>query len=147
MKKKLLSIVGGLAGACTLSVLHQALQRSIPALAPRMDLMGMEAMRKLRHKAGLPIPPEDELYKQTFIGDIVSNTIYYSLAGGGWSQTRGLILGTAAGLGAVGLPAHLGLNPANSNRTEATRYLTIGLYVVGGLTAAATYKWLKDITR
>lgn len=145
MKKKLFALAGGLAGACTLSLIHQALRFSVPDIAPRMDLMGIEAMRKTRQKIGMYIPPENELYRQTFIGDIAANTLYYSLVGRG-SQFKGLLLGTAAGLGAVELPVKIGLNPANSNRTKATQYLTLGLYVVGGLTAAATAKWLHSLT-
>ena len=147
MKKKLISLAGGLAGAATLSLIHQALRYSVPNFAPRMDLLGMEAMRKTREYVGLPVPPEDELYKQTFIGDLACNTLYYSMAGGLWPETKGLVLGTAAGFGAVALPQKIGLNPEPSNRTEATKYLAVGMYVAGGLVAAATISWLQKLTR
>ncbi len=147
MKKKLLALAGGLAGACTVSMLHQAFRYIIPAVAPRMDLLGMEAMRKVRNAVGMPIPPEDELYKQTFIGDIITNTLYYSLAGSKGSQLNGLLLGTGAGIGAVDLPEYIGLQPAHSNRTKATRYLAVGMYVAGGLAAAATVKWLNSLLK
>lgn len=145
MKKRLYALAGGLAGACTVTLLHQALRYSVPGIAPRMDLMGMEAMRKARQFLGWPIPPENELFKQTFIGDMISNTMYYSFAGGDCTQLKGLLLGTAAGLGAVNLPEPMGLTPAHSNRTKATRYLSVGIYVAGGIAAAATINWLNSL--
>lgn len=143
--KKLFAITGGLAGACTVTLLHQMLKYTVPRIAPRMDLMGMEAMRKTRAYIGYAIPPEPELYKQTMIGDIVANSLYYSLASGDCTNLKGALLGAAAGAGAVKLPEHLGLNPANSNRTQTTKYLAFGIYLVGGIVAASTIRWLTKI--
>jgi hypothetical protein len=77
----------------------------------------------------------------------VSNTLYYSLTAGGSTELKAWLLGSAAGWGAVKLPSHIGLDPSNSNRTEATRFLTVGLYLIGGLTAASTVRWLNKITK
>lgn len=143
--KKVIALFGGLVGAGTVSLLHQALKYSVPAIAPRMDLLGMEAMTKIRNRVSLPIPPEDELYKQTFIGDIVANTLYYSLAGGNAADLKGTILGIAAGFGAVQLPEKLHLNPEHSNRSKATEYLTMAIYIAGGLAAAATIGSLTSL--
>lgn len=145
--KKVIALFGGFVGAATVSLLHQAFKYSVPAIAPRMDLLGMEAMTKLRHKIDLPIPPEDELYRQTFIGDIVANTLYYSLAGGNAADLKGTILGIAAGLGAVQLPEKLHLNPEHTNRTKTTEYLAMALYIAGGLAAAGTIGSLMSATR
>ena len=61
--KKIIGLLGGMSGAATVSLLHQALKYSVPTIAPRMDLLGMEAMTKIRHRIDLPIPSEEELYK------------------------------------------------------------------------------------
>ncbi|HEX2865193.1 MAG TPA: hypothetical protein VHN99_11535, partial [Deinococcales bacterium] len=64
------------------------------------------------------------------------NAAYYSLAGAGnpdGAVTRGLLLGLAAGAGAVLTPGPLGLGEDASARTPATAALTIALYTAGGL--------------
>ncbi len=143
--KKIIALFGGLAGAGTVTLLHQAIKIVAPSVAPRMDLMGMEAMTKIRKRVHLPIPSEDKLYKQTFVGDIIANTLYYSLAGGNASDLKGTILGIAAGLGSVQLPEKLHLNPAHSSRTKATEYLSIGIYIAGGLATAAAIELLTSL--
>jgi hypothetical protein len=74
---------------------------------------------------------------------LFSNALYYSFAGIGKREnvmTRGALLGLAAGLGAVLLPEPLGLNPRHSNRSVQTQLMTVGLYVIGGIVAAAVMK-------
>ncbi len=144
--KKVIALIGGFAGAATVTLLHQTLKTMVPSVAPRMDLLGMEAMTKVRQRVHLPVPPEEDLYKQTFVGDIIANTLYYSLAGGDAADLKGTILGIAAGIGAVQLPAKLHLNPQHSSRTKATEYLSMGIYIAGGLMAAATIGSLTQLT-
>ena len=144
--KKIIALIGGLAGAGTVTLLHQAIKAAAPSIAPRMDLLGMEAMKKIRNRVHLPIPSEETLYKQTFVGDIIANTLYYSLAGGSAADLKGTALGIAAGIGAVQLPEKLHLNPAHSSRTKATEYLSMGIYIAGGLVAAATIGSLTLLT-
>lgn len=145
--KKVIALIGGLTGAATVTLLHQALKTIAPNVAPRMDLMGMEAMKKIRTRVHLPVLSEKELYKQTYVGDIIANTLYYSLAGGNAADLKGTLLGVAAGIGAVQLPEKLHLDPANSSRTKTTEYLTMGIYIAGGLMAAATIGNLTQLTR
>ena len=53
---KLLHAFGaGLAGAVVLTVTHQVLQKLV-ADAPRMDLMGEEALQKIADKTGKKLP-------------------------------------------------------------------------------------------
>ncbi len=144
--KKIIAVMGGLAGAATVTLLHQALKTVVPEVAPRMDLLGMEAMEKVRHRLHLPIPSEEKLYQQTFVGDIVANTLYYSLAGGNAADLKGTVLGIAAGIGAVQLPEKLNLTPAHTNRTKTTEYMAMGIYIAGGLIAAATIGNLTQLT-
>ena len=138
--------MGGLAGAATVTGIHQLIKAVAPDVAPRMDLLGMEAMTKIRNRVHLPVPPEPELYKQTFVGDIIFNTLYYSLAGGNAADLKGTVLGIAAGIGAVHLPEKLHLTPAHTNRTKTTEYLTMGMYIAGGLMAAATIGGLTQLS-
>lgn len=133
------AIAGGIAGATALTLLHETIRR-IDADAPRMDLLGMQAISKSLKAVKAEVPDEDSLFKITMAGDIVSNSLYYSLAGIGEKQNalqRGALLGLAAGFGAVYLPKPLGLDEGPSSRTAETKLLTIGLYLVGGLVASA----------
>lgn len=132
------AFVGGLAGACVVTAVHETVRRFNPD-APRMDVLGMRSISKLMHKAGAT-PPQDkqELHTWALVGDVVSNSLYYSMAGTGKSAWwRGAVLGAAAGAGAVLLPGPLGLGEEPSNKTTETQALAVGYYLLGGLVAAA----------
>jgi len=142
--KGLTSLGAGLAGAASLTLLHETIRRVNPD-APRMDLLGMSALARILKNADIKPPQKDNLYRWTMAGDLVSNSLYYSLAGIGnpgnvW--LRGAALGLAAGVGAVLLPKPLGLNPSYSNRTLQTQLITTSLYLIGGLVTSAAIRWL-----
>lgn len=148
MIKPWISLVGGLAGACVLTALHETIRRK-DRDAPRMDLLGMSAISALIKKSGATPPERDKLFSITMAGDVAGNALYYSAAGAGnkggvW--LRGLLLGLAAGAGAVYLPGPLGLPEGTSNRTPKTELLTFALYTAGGLVAAATIDFLASRT-
>lgn len=128
----------GLAGACMLTAIHEIMRRALPD-APRMDVLGMRAIEKLMHKADTEPPADDnKLHTWALLGDLISNSLYYSLAGTGKNVwLRGALLGAGAGIGAVVLPGPLGLGGAPSARTTQTKAMTVGLYLAGGLVAAA----------
>lgn len=144
---KILSAVsGGIAGAFALTLLHETVRR-INANAPRMDLLGMQALAKSLKSVNTPVPNEDKLFKITMAGDILSNSFYYSVAGIGGKEgalLRGTLLGLAAGIGAVYLPKPLGLNPAPASRTLQTKIMTVALYLAGGLAAGAAGKLIES---
>ena len=143
--KGISSIAGGVAGASALTILHELLKKNDPD-APRMDKLGMEATAKLFRKVNLQPPAEHKLYLYTLAGDLITNSLYFSkITTGNKKQVwvNGAILGLTAGLSAVYLPNTLGLNEQHSNRSTKTKLLTIGLYVVGGLVAAATATMLQ----
>jgi hypothetical protein len=143
------ALTGGLVGACAVTLLHETVKRVVPE-SPRMDLLGMNALSKGLKKAGMEQPDSRTLFTVALVGDLVSNALYYSLAGiGKNNQTlvRGTLLGLAAGLGAVFLPKPLGLNDKYSNRTVATQLMTIGLYVTGALVTASVIKMLEKKKR
>ncbi len=135
------SIFGGLVGAAALTLLHQTVKQ-FDSKAPRMDLLGMMALSKMLRALGLRVPRSSSLYIITMLGDVASNALYYSLAGAGKKGTlaKGAALGLAAGAGALLLPKPLHLNPAYSNRTPQTQWLTVAYYVVGSMVAAAVIK-------
>ncbi|HZG26321.1 MAG TPA: hypothetical protein VEZ17_17150 [Chitinophagaceae bacterium] len=143
---KLLSAIGGgIAGACALTLVHQVL-KSIDPDAPRMDLLGMEAVSLGLKKADRAIPSREKLYNATMAGDLLSNSLYYTLAGMGRKKSvlyRGAGLGLAAGIGGVLLPKPLGLHPEFSSRTPKTAVMTVALYLVGGLVAAGVSRMLE----
>ncbi|WP_303312438.1 hypothetical protein [Hymenobacter sp. BT730] len=137
------SLGSGLVGALVLNTLHETVRHLRPADAPRMDILGERALRKLLYKADAPQPDKKTAYRLTLSGDVLSNGLYYSLVGTGphvwW---RGAALGLAAGVGGVLLPGPLGLGEAPSNRTPQTQVMTIAWYLIGGLaTAAASRLW------
>jgi hypothetical protein len=80
-------------------------------------------------------------------GDLVSNSLYYSLVGVGdprHALRRGAILGLLGGLGAALLPPMLGLGRKPVQRTPQTMAMTVAWYTLGGLAAAATQMVLND---
>jgi len=142
--KLIKSIESGFAGALALTLVHEGLKRTTHR-APRMDLLGMNALAKLLNKGRLPVPGTGKLFWLTMAGDVISNTLYYSLSGAGSRRgqaLRGSMLGLAAGIGAVILPKHLGLSNAPSNRTTATKVFTVGLYFLGAVVTVAVLKSL-----
>ena len=133
------ALVSGLAGATAVSMLHETIRRFNPK-APRMDLLGMQAISSVLKKVNVPVPEENKLFGYALAGDIVSNAFYYSLIKGESKKStwaKGIALGTAAGLGAVLLPGPLGLNKEYSNKTTETKLITFGLYFIGGVITAA----------
>ncbi|MBD0368349.1 MAG: hypothetical protein ICV51_09305 [Flavisolibacter sp.] len=143
--KGVIALEGGLAGALALTLLHEVF-RKIDPKAPRMDLLGMNAISKTLRKAGISPPPRTKLFYITMAGDIISNALYYSMAIRGRKKmdiVRGLLLGSGAGLGALLLPKPLQLNKAYTNRTTKTKVLTIALYIIGGVVAASVASYLE----
>ena len=97
------ALLGGLAGACTVTILHEILKRNDPE-APRMDKLGMEALTKGLESADQPVHEKKELFWWAMAGDIAMNSLYYSLAGIGKRKDatgKGGFLGMAAGFGAL----------------------------------------------
>ncbi len=139
------ALASGLAGAVVLTLLHETARHLRPTDAPRMDVLGMRALRKLLGKAEAPQPDQQTLFNLTMASDLLSNGLYFSLVGQGKKAWwRGAALGLAAGVGGVTLPGPLGLGEAPSNRTPETKLMTVAWYTVGGLAAAAASRlWSK----
>ncbi len=140
------ALAGGVAGAVTLNLIHET-YRKIDEDAPKIQLIGEEALVKMLKAARLPQPnSEEELYRWTLAGDILSNAVYYSLIGAGKRKgllKRGFVFGLAAGVGAVFMPEKMGLNSLPTDRTTETKVLTVLWYTLGGLAAASVMRMFK----
>lgn len=140
--KTIASLGGGLAGACAVTLIHESVRKMVPK-APRMDLLGMNAISKGLNAAGIKTPTGNKLYTMALAGDILCNSLYYAMAGKGDEKNiwlKSSVLGLAAGIGAVILPGPLGLEEKHSARSTETKLMTIGLYVTGALVATAIMK-------
>lgn len=134
------ALLSGAVGAASLNILHETARHVIPH-APRVDVLGMRAIAMSMQAVGETPPPRNTLYWLAMAGDLVSNSLYYSLVGVGnrkHTWRRGIVLGAAAGLGAVVLPRPMGLGSQPGQRTPVTQILTFMWYFIGGLVAAAT---------
>ena len=142
-------LAGGLAGTLTVASVHEALKRVTPD-APRMDILDMELIRKGLKSLNKEVPGDDELERWAVAGELVCDTAYYTLTAIGGKKgvwVRGGLLGLAAGITAVILPKPFGLPPEPSSRTTGTQLMTIGLYLLGGLAAAAVTQLVEDYTK
>jgi len=132
-------LAGGLAGTVAVASMHEALRRVTPD-APRMDILDMDLIRKGLKSINKEGPGEDQLQRLAVGGELFCDTAYYSLTGIGGKKgiwLRGALLGLIAGVTAVVLPKPLGLPTEPSNKTLGTQLMTVGLYLMGGLVAAA----------
>ena len=132
------ALTGGFAGTVILTGLHEAARHLLPH-APRMDVIGERALARLLARVRRRVVPREQLFGATLAGEIVSNTVYYSLIGAGSRSgllRRGLLIGLAAGVGAVLLPPRLGLGSPPREKRPVTPLLTIVWYTAGGVTAA-----------
>ncbi|MCF0058537.1 hypothetical protein [Dyadobacter sp. CY356] len=143
--KDIENIAGGLAGALALNILHESYKR-LDSEAPRVDLVGEEALTKTVESVGLKAPKGEKLFGLTLAADVISNAVYFSAIGVGKKKNllfRGAGYGLAAGLGAVLLTKPLGLNDAPVTKTTKTKILTVAWYLAGGLVTALTIQALK----
>jgi hypothetical protein len=131
----------GFVGALALTAAHEALRGSTYP-SPRMDVLGMRALKRGAKFLGISPPRGKALFRDAMVGDLVANTAWYGLVGSGMHPfSRGMTLGLLAGLGAVVLPPWLGLGQAPRGRTPLVQGETVALYLLGGL-VTATVAWL-----
>jgi len=139
--RKIENIAAGLAGAVALNVLHQSLKNANGT--PRVDLVGEEALERVLGFFGTGINDGENLYQATLAGDLISNTLYYSLIGAGAKRFlwgKAILLGLGAGIGAVNLPEPMGLNDKPVAATNQRKILTVAYYLTGALVTAFLVK-------
>ncbi|MCE6987938.1 hypothetical protein [Dyadobacter sp. CY323] len=138
MKPEIRSLAGGLAGALVLNLIHETAKR-FSSKAPRINMVGEEALTKSLNAVGVSAPTGNALFNTTLAADIASNTMYYAMIGKGPKKhllLRGAGYGLFAGLGAVGLTQKLGLSDKPVTKTTETKVMTVAWYLLGGLAAA-----------
>jgi len=138
--------MAGLGGAIALNILHESLKKKSKDM-PRVDLLGEEALQKTLNYFGTEIEGEKPLYTATLAGDVLSNAMYYSMIGKGKPDhvwVRALAYGVAAGVGAITLPEPMGLDPEPVTKTDTSKALTVGYYVVGALVTAALVRAISS---
>jgi hypothetical protein len=146
VKKAARALGSGLAGSATLTAIHETARRTIDR-PPRMDAIGKRALARTLRAVGVRPPRGRRLFRQTLLGDLAANALYYSLVEltghreGAWR--RGSLLGAAAGLGAAVLPPLLGFGPRLNLSRPRTPALTLAWYLAGGLAAAAIVRLLQ----
>lgn len=145
MNQRLSSAIGGLAGACALTALNEGAKR-IDKDAPRLDLLGMNAVARLVKGRGIQsLTGKGKMMPASLAGDLLSNSLYFGMASAGDKRKtllRGTLLGLGAGLGAITLAKPLGLDERVVTATPKTKALTVAWYVIGGLVAAAVINML-----
>ena len=145
MKDITSSLIGGIAGAIALNLIHQSVKQ-FNHNAPRVDLVGEEALSKGLVKVGIQPPTGNHLFAATMAADLVSNAIYYSAIGASNKRLLpyiGAISGLLAGIGALTLTKPLGLNDAPVTKTNETKILTVAWYTFGGIVAGLVTKALR----
>jgi hypothetical protein len=120
-----------------LTVLNEGVRHLLPA-APRLDLLGTRGVEKVYRALHIPPPSGQRLRTVALIGDIISNTLYYSCIPStrNASWKRAFILGTGAGVATQVLAPRLGLGKEPIARSNVTRILTVAWYLAGGLATA-----------
>ncbi len=135
--KLLQSLAAGACGAILLNVVHESARQFIPE-APRVDLLGRQLVAQTFLALDKAPPPDSKEYAIAMTGDILSNALYYSVAGIGprrGAPWRGLLLGAVGGWGAVKAPDYLNLPQEAVQRHPATKLMTVAWYTLGGLAA------------
>ena len=132
------ALVSGAVGSVVLTALHETARRRL-SYAPRMDLVGMRALRQWIPGLAHERPRSTRLRRIALAGDFVTNAVYYSGIAGrssGETYTRAAAMGLAAGLGAVFLPQPLGLGAPPDSERRANQVMTVAWYVAGSMAAA-----------
>jgi hypothetical protein len=112
-----------------------------------MDVLGMRALARGAHAMRRTPPGGRHLYRASLAGDLAANSLYYGLVGVGTAPVRtGLLLGLAAGIGALQLPPLMGLGTAPHAHSRANQAMTIAWYALGGLVAGAVHRSLTART-
>ena len=143
--KIITNLIGGIAGAIALNIVHEVVKR-LDHDAPRIDLVGEEAVSLAMEAAYQEPLTGDGLFTAALAGDLISNALYFSLIGNGKRTNllvRGAGYGLGAGLGALSLTEPLGLSDAPITKTTKTQVLTVTWYVLGGLVTAFTIQALN----
>ena len=141
------ALLSGAAGAAVLTLGHEILRRLEPR-APRLDKIGMLALRRVLQSVGVRPPRGERSRGYALLADLVTNTLYFAPSGATrHAGSTGGALGILAGLGSVFLTPRLGIPTRYRGRGLKGQLLAIGLYTLGGLAASAMARALTAPTR
>lgn len=144
MRAWLRSLASGAIGATALTAVHELGRARLP-YAPRMDVLGMRALRRMplfEHER----PRSSRLRRWALVGDLLANSLYYASIPAATRRAtwvRGAALGVAAGVGALALPTRLGLGEAPDAHRRANQAMTVAWYLVGAMAAAAAANGMR----
>jgi hypothetical protein len=146
IKYKIMStnnFLAGLGGALVLTILNESLQ-NVNDDMPRIDIVGEEAIQKVVNLFGYEIDDANVLFGSALLGDLVSNTAYFSLIGGQGKElwTKAVSSGLLAGYGAITIPSKIELDDTPVAKTFSTKLWTLGYYMIGALTTATILQLL-----
>ena len=143
------SLTAGACGAVLLNAVHESMRQFVPE-APRVDLIGRQLVAQTFLAMNEPPPPDSREYALAMAGDVLSNTLYYSLVGFGSHRRavlRGLVLGAVGGWAAVKAPEYLDLPEDAVQRHPATKLMTVAWYTLGGLAAGMMIRRIRQSDR
>ncbi|SKB46867.1 hypothetical protein [Daejeonella lutea] len=132
------SLIAGFAGAAALNILHETM-RKFDSEAPRMDLVGEQAVKKSAEAMNVDAPTGKKLYGITLAGDMVTNASYFAAIGMGGRKfmlLRAIGAGISAGIAAVKAPKPMGLNEKHVANSDKREIMTVAYYVFGAIVTA-----------
>lgn len=135
-------MLSGLVGAAAVTGLNYLGQRITPQ-TPRLDALGRNAVRKTSQAVVGTKPDESTVHATALGGDLVSNSMIYSLAGVGRAkrpEVRGLLAGLAMGAAVVVLAPMLGLGRRTTGVGTKGKAMAVGQYALGGLAAGLAHR-------
>jgi hypothetical protein len=140
------NLLGGLAGALALNIIHETVLR-FDKDAPRVDEVGEEGVnRTVKAVTGQSLSGK-QLYAANLAGDIASNSLFYSTIGSAETKNlllRGAATGISVGLSTLSMTKRMGLDDTPINRNLKAKAMTIGYYLAGGLVAGLTIRALRS---
>lgn len=140
-------MVSGLVGAAAVTGLNYLGQQITPK-APRLDELGRQAVRKTSKNVATTVPDESTVHATALGGDLISNSMIYSIAGVGRSkrpELRGVLAGVAMGTAVVLLAPMLGFGRRTTGIGAKGKAMAIGQYALGGLAAGLAHRVQRSI--
>ena len=140
-------MISGLVGAAAVTGLNYLGQKLTPQ-APRLDELGRRAVRKSSKAVAGTKPDETTVQATALGGDLISNSMIYSLAGVGRSkrpELRGVLAGVGMGAAVVLLAPLLGLGGRTTGVGAKGKAMAIGQYALGGLAAGLAHRVQRSL--
>lgn len=126
-------MIAGFGGAIALNILHEIIRKNFTNV-PHINELGEEALLKMTDQTPFTIS-SDKIYAATLAGDILSNGLYYATTATQHNMASGLV----AGIGAIALPKHIGLDETPVAANTKRKLMTVGYYVFGAVVTKLIY--------